>query len=70
MILLFVSQGLLCIFDNLKGDSGGPLIEKRGGTYFLIGIVSYGVPCGVKDYPTIYTKVSRYMTWINSKVKL
>ncbi|KAK4877586.1 hypothetical protein RN001_010092 [Aquatica leii] len=44
------------------GDSGGPLAVDRQ----QIGIVSWSVkPCAQKGYPGVFTKVSRYIHWIN-----
>lgn len=46
------------------GDSGGPLVWTTGkGRRYLIGVVSFGVPCAYK-YPDVYTKVSSYVEWI------
>ncbi|XP_053212692.1 trypsin-1-like isoform X2 [Panonychus citri] len=59
--------------DTCQGDSGGPLVkfakmkpdekEKRA---FLVGIVSNGNGCARPGYPGIYTKVSSYLSWIQS----
>ena len=46
------------------GDSGGPLVQEDGS---LIGIVSWGVPCG-QGMPDIFTKVSEYKDWIDSEI--
>lgn len=46
-----------------SGDSGGPL-EQNGE---LVGIVSWGmIPCGSPGAPSVYTRVSAYIHWINS----
>lgn len=46
-----------------SGDSGGPL-DQNGE---LVGIVSWGmIPCGSVGAPSVYTKVSSYIHWINS----
>ncbi|XP_072152014.1 trypsin-1 isoform X2 [Bemisia tabaci] len=51
--------------DSCQGDSGGPLIISTGVDKFeLVGIVSWGVGCGRPGYPGVYTRVSRYMDWI------
>ncbi|OQR69115.1 hypothetical protein BIW11_12466, partial [Tropilaelaps mercedesae] len=54
-------------FDACKGDSGGPLVVQNQRTFrwWLEGIVSYGpLPCGQKDKPGVYTRVSSYRDWI------
>jgi len=51
--------------DACQGDSGGPLFLKQGGNTYSeqIGIVSWGVGCG--QYPGVYTRVDKYISWIN-----
>lgn len=53
-------------FGACHGDSGGPLI---GTNKKQVGIVSYGHPCAA-GYPDVFTRVSKYMWWIKSYVKL
>ena len=48
-----------------QGDSGGPLVCQKGNTWVLIGVVSWGTSnCNVQK-PAIYTRVSKFSTWIN-----
>lgn len=56
--------------DSCQGDSGGPLFKynHENGRYFLYGIVSYGVGCGRREYPGIYTRVSHYIDWIRRTI--
>ncbi|KAG3294271.1 serine protease 55-like [Ictidomys tridecemlineatus] len=57
---------------NSQGDSGGPLIcHKKNNTtkWYQLGIVSWGVNCGKKDIPGVYTKVSNYLLWIKRMTK-
>lgn len=51
--------------DACQGDSGGPLTAQRpDGTPVLVGVVSYGEGCGRPLFPTVYTKLSRYRTFL------
>ncbi|XP_078052115.1 transmembrane protease serine 9-like [Augochlora pura] len=48
-------------------DSGGPLVV--GGK--LVGVVSWShTRCALPDYPTVYTRVSSYISWINKNAVL
>ncbi|XP_012814580.1 tissue-type plasminogen activator isoform X1 [Xenopus tropicalis] len=65
-----VTQNMLCagdtrnLDDACKGDSGGPLVCPHEGRMHLMGIVSWGIGCGKKDTPGVYTRVTRYTNWI------
>ncbi|XP_018897016.2 uncharacterized protein [Bemisia tabaci] len=50
--------------DACKGDGGGPMVCERGGTWQVVGIVSWGVGCGKYGVPGVYTKVAYYLDWI------
>ncbi|XP_040567956.2 urokinase-type plasminogen activator [Lepeophtheirus salmonis] len=50
--------------DSCTGDSGSPLWIWKGKRAFLIGIVSRGRGCALKNSPGIYTKVYRHINWI------
>lgn len=52
-----------------SGDSGGPLIDLKRGNPTQVGIVSWGItPCGTPTAPSVYTKVSHFLTWINANL--
>ena len=61
----------LCAFgkgkDACQGDSGGPLV-RAGGEPVLVGIVSWGVECGVNA--GVYVRVDRkhFYDWIDKTV--
>nr|XP_010340864.2 transmembrane protease serine 11G-like [Saimiri boliviensis boliviensis] len=72
-----VSSGMICAGfltgkqDACKGDSGGPLVIARDrNTWYLVGIVSWGIDCGKENKPGIYTKVTHYRDWIKSKTNI
>lgn len=52
----------------LQGDGGGPLVCRSGGTWYQMGIVSYGIGCGRSNSPGVYTKLSSYSAWVRGVV--
>lgn len=65
-----ITSGMLCASassparDACQGDSGGPLVSDN----LLVGIVSWGEGCAEESYPGVYTRVSKYYSWINGKL--
>ncbi|XP_042137706.1 serine protease 44 isoform X2 [Peromyscus maniculatus bairdii] len=64
-----VQEGSVCGYserggDSCQGDSGGPLICEFNETWVQVGIVSWGIGCGRKGIPGVYTEVSYYKDWI------
>ncbi|XP_046751120.1 uncharacterized protein LOC124414191 [Diprion similis] len=60
--------------DSCRGDSGGPLMSvKTSGDnvyWTAVGIVSLGPsPCGMENWPGIYTRVDSFVPWILSKIR-
>lgn len=53
--------------DSCQGDSGGPMFHN-GATRIQVGIVSYGVGCGVPGFPGVYSEVNNadIRSWITS----
>ncbi|XP_044141384.1 chymotrypsin-like elastase family member 1 [Bufo gargarizans] len=56
------------IKSSCNGDSGGPLNCAVNGVYEVHGIVSFGSSLGCNYYqkPSVFTKTSSYISWINS----
>lgn len=60
--------------DSCQGDSGGPLQKmlqnspKPYHMYYVVGVTSFGVGCGRKDLPGVFTRVSSFIKWIEDTV--
>ena len=65
-----VGEGTICAgnltgtTDTCLGDSGGPLLIKRGNKYHLAGITSWGFGCGTPGLYSVYTKVPAYLDYM------
>lgn len=56
--------------DSCKGDSGSPLMFNDGSNWYAIGLVSYGrQECGAENAPGRYTRVTKYIEWIEDTLK-
>lgn len=55
--------------DSCDGDSGGPLMAFHEGVWVLGGIVSFGLSCGSRFWPAVYTNVLSYETWITQNIR-
>ncbi|XP_055529767.1 serine protease persephone-like [Wyeomyia smithii] len=55
------------IGDTCQGDSGGPLQIVEDNKFKLVGVTSFGNGCG-SNTPSVYTRVARYIDWIESVV--
>lgn len=54
-----------------SSDSGGPIqisLPDNRCVSYIIGVTSFGGYCGGKNSPSVYTRVSSYLDWIESKV--
>ncbi|XP_065208903.1 serine protease persephone-like isoform X2 [Planococcus citri] len=78
--IMYDPKTMICAedFDNgtnaCEGDTGGPLqisMPERAGMWNIIGVISFS-PClshgGSWEDPSLYTKVSHYLDWIQSIV--
>lgn len=50
--------------DSCQEDPGGPIANKIGKDFFLIGIASGGYGCAKPNYPNVYARVSSARLWI------
>ncbi|KAL6031518.1 hypothetical protein STEG23_005896, partial [Scotinomys teguina] len=62
-----VQKGGVCGYsekggDSCQGDSGGPLVCEFNETWVQVGIVSWGIGCGRKGFPGVYTEVPQVTT--------
>ena len=57
--------------DSCQGDSGGPLLYRSDSysPWYIIGVVSYGSSnCG-NGNAGVYTRVTKYIDWIEENIK-
>ncbi|MBX3000825.1 MAG: trypsin-like serine protease [Caldilineaceae bacterium] len=68
-----ISDNMLCAGyleggkDACFGDSGGPLVVPTNPGWRLAGIVSFGNGCARANFPGVYARVSRFVTWIEQQ---
>lgn len=54
--------------DACEADSGGPLVCPRGGTWFLMGITSWGDGCAREDSYGVYADVLVVKSWVEETI--
>uniref|UniRef100_A0A3Q3RJY2 Neurotrypsin n=1 Tax=Mastacembelus armatus TaxID=205130 RepID=A0A3Q3RJY2_9TELE len=75
----FSSHGTLCAGsppdtsllhgDSCQGNSGGGLVcQVETGRWFLTGVVAGGYGCAGPSSPALYTRVSRFRSWIDEVI--
>ncbi|TMW55645.1 hypothetical protein Poli38472_010527 [Pythium oligandrum] len=55
--------------DSCQCDSGGPLTIKSGSDNIQVGVVSWGIGCGLDGYPGVYASVPSAKSWIDATLK-
>lgn len=66
LVSIFWTWSLVSSIPCLQGDSGGPMVSKQGPLWIQSGVVSFGFGCARPNLPGVYSRVSRYQSWINS----
>jgi len=70
-----ITSTMMCVgdlkggHDTCQGDSGGPIIVSKEGNRcisYIVGITSFGKGCGGPNIPAVYTRVSKYVPWIEN----
>jgi secreted trypsin-like serine protease len=65
-----ITENMLCAGvgrkDTCQGDSGGPLVLSDGGSYYQIGITSWGDRCGARA--GVYTRVAPLRDWVHAQL--
>ncbi|KAL5011381.1 hypothetical protein ScPMuIL_009932 [Solemya velum] len=64
-----IKSSNICAFKKktsaCEGDSGGPLVCQTDNRHILVGVTSWG-STSCKNYPSVFTRLSVYATWIES----
>ncbi|CAF0846471.1 unnamed protein product [Rotaria sp. Silwood1] len=53
---------------SCQGDSGGGLFYLKDERWHIAGVVSYANGCGQNAFPTVFTKTSAYIGWIQEMI--
>jgi len=43
-------------------------VDPSNDRAYLVGVVSFGIGCGLQKYPGVYVRVTSYLDWIRSTV--
>ncbi len=51
--------------DACEGDGGAPLVcQSPSGRFYVVGLVGWGLGCGLDGVPGVYTRVHKYRRFI------
>ncbi|XP_054722085.1 serine proteinase stubble-like [Uloborus diversus] len=69
---VFVCAGLLNGgLDACEGDSGGPMVVRgTRGQWKLVGLISWGMGCAAPKQPGVYTRITKFVDWIDDIISL
>ncbi|CAL4098484.1 unnamed protein product, partial [Meganyctiphanes norvegica] len=59
--------------DACEGDGGSPLVcpktnSNNSNQYVQMGIVAWGIGCGIPGNPGVYTSIPETLNWINKTI--
>uniref|UniRef100_A0A4Y0BPY7 Peptidase S1 domain-containing protein n=1 Tax=Anopheles funestus TaxID=62324 RepID=A0A4Y0BPY7_ANOFN len=55
--------------DAFAGYSGAPLMYRKDGVWFLMGLISYGVGTTNNEFPVVSLNVPQYTDWILDNIR-
>lgn len=68
-ITQLVTEDMICAsaynITPCYGDHGGPLVIDN----VLHGITSWAGPCGISAYPGVFTRVAKFVNWIQNETQ-
>nr|CAH0106883.1 unnamed protein product [Daphnia galeata] len=69
-----LTKNMFCTYTSDKtscqGDSGGPVVvQSESGAWTAVGLNSYSRMCETTEYPSVKTRISAYVSWINKNLK-
>uniref|UniRef100_A0A8D2DTZ9 Probable threonine protease PRSS50 n=1 Tax=Sciurus vulgaris TaxID=55149 RepID=A0A8D2DTZ9_SCIVU len=68
-LVQIINSQMICVKDGGREqfcyeETGEPLVCSLEGTWYLVGMMSWGAGCKKSEAPPIFLKVSAYQTWI------
>nr|AMO02567.1 serine protease 5 [Tityus serrulatus] len=54
--------------DACTGDGGSPMVCQVGGIWKVVGLVSWGIGCGIPGIPGVYVNTAFFRPWIDSVI--
>ncbi|XP_050420458.1 venom protease-like isoform X2 [Adelges cooleyi] len=55
--------------NSCLNGSGNPMMLLKNKQWYVLGITSYDLKCAERGFPTVFTRVSHFVNWINNKIK-
>ncbi|KAL1782706.1 serine protease 46 [Sigmodon hispidus] len=71
----FIGRDMLCTssewgLDTCQDTSGSSLVCQMNKTWVQMGVVSWNVGCGRRQFPSIFTSTSHFTQWIKRQIKM